>query len=44
MQTIPIYLDIIIVVGFRLKNADVSINQGVCHVIYLFFRSSLGEI
>ena len=26
------------------KNADVGRTQGVCHVIYSFFGSSLGKI
>ena len=26
------------------KNADVSRTQGLCHVIYIFFASSLGKV
>ena len=29
---------------FHSKNADVSITQGVCHVSYIFFGSSLGKV
>ena len=33
MQSISVFLDITKVADFRLKNADVSATQGVCHVI-----------
>ena len=29
---------------FWLRNADVSRNQGICHVIHIFFGSSLGKV
>ena len=29
---------------FPVKNADVSRTQGVCHVIHIFFGSSLGKV
>ena len=29
---------------FPVKNADVSRIQGVCHVVYIFFGSSLGKV
>ena len=44
MQSIYVFLDIAKFADFRLKNADVSRNQGVCHVIHIFFRSSLGKV
>ena len=42
MQAIYVFLDITKVADFRRKNADVSRTQGVCYVIYILFRSSLG--
>ena len=44
MQYIYVFLDIKKVPDFLCKNADVSRTQGVCHVIYIFFGSSLVEI
>ena len=41
MQSISVFLDIIKIADFRRKNSDVSRNQGVCHVIPMFFRTSL---
>ena len=38
------FLDITKVPDFRGKIADVSRTQGVCHVIYMFFGSSLGKV
>ena len=32
------------VANFMQKNADVSRNQGLCHVIHIFFESSLGKV
>ena len=29
---------------FPVKNADASRTQGVCHVIHIFFGSSLGKV
>ena len=31
------------IADFWLKNADFSRTQGVCHMIYIFFGSSLGK-
>ena len=42
MQSISVFVDIANVADFQWKNGDVSKTQGVCHVIYLFFGSSLG--
>ena len=44
MQIISVFLDIAKFADFRRKNAAVSITQGVCHVIYIFFGSSLGKM
>ena len=44
MQSLSVFLNIRKVVSFQLKNADVSRTQGVCHVIYTFFRSSLDKL
>ena len=44
IQSISVFLDIAKLADFRLKNADVSRNQGVCHVIRIFFGSSLGKV
>ena len=43
MQSITAYLDITKVDDFQQKNPDVSKTQGVCHVIFLFFGSSLDK-
>ena len=40
MQSTSVFLDITKVADFRWKNADVSITQGVFHVIYIFFGYS----
>ena len=44
MESISVFLDIAKFADFRLKNADVSRTQGMCHVIYIFFGSSLGKV
>ena len=44
MQSIPVFPDILKIADFRWKNADVSKTQGACHVIYVFFESSLGKV
>ena len=44
MQSISVFLDITKFADFRLKNADVSINQGVCLVIDIFLGFSLGKV
>ena len=43
-QSISAFLDIAKFADFRLINADVSRTQGVCHVIPIFLRSSLGKV
>ena len=44
MQSIPVFPDILKIANIRSKNADVSRTQGMCHVIYIFFGSSLGKV
>ena len=44
MQSISGFPDITKTDDFRRKNADVSRTQEVCHVIYVFFGSSLGNV
>ena len=44
MQSISVFLAIAKFDDFRWKNADVNRTQGVCHVIYIFFRSFLGKV
>ena len=44
MQSISVFLDIGQFVISGEKNAYVSRNQGVCHVIHVFFGSSLGKV
>ena len=44
MQSVSVFLDISKCAGFRWKNADVSRTEGVCHVIYIFFGSSLDKV
>ena len=39
-----VFLDVAKFPDFRWKNADVSRTQGMCHVIYTFFGSSLGKV
>ena len=41
MQFVSVFLDITKVLDFQLKNVDVSRTQGVWHVIYMLFGSSL---
>ena len=43
MQSISVFLDITKFADFRLKNTDFSRSQEVCHVIHIFFGSSLGK-
>ena len=40
----PVFSDMLKIGDFRWKNADVSRTQGVFHVIYVFFGSSLGKV
>ena len=44
IQFMSVFLDITKFVEFGWKIADVSRNQGMCHVIYMFFRSCLGKV
>ena len=44
MQSIFVFLDRAKFADFRFKNADVSITQGVCHMIYIIFGTSLGKV
>ena len=44
MQSISAFLDIRKVANFWRKNADVSRPHEACHVVYTFFRSSLGSV
>ena len=41
---ISVFFDITKVSDFGCKNADVSTTQEVCHMIYIFFGSSLGKV
>ena len=41
MQSISVFLDIAKVAHFQLENDIVSRTQGACHVIYIFYGSSL---
>ena len=43
MQSISIFPDITKVANFYFKNDDVGRTQGVSHIIYTFFGSSLGK-
>ena len=44
MQSIYVFLDVAKFTDFRRKNADVSRTQGVCHVVHIFFGSSLYKV
>ena len=44
LQSIPVFLDVAKFADFWWKNADASRTQGVCHVIHIFFGSSLGKV
>ena len=44
MESISIFLDIAKFAIFRLKNADVSRTQGVCHVIHIVLGTSLNKV
>ena len=43
MQSISVFSDIVKFADFWWISVDVSRTQGVCHVIYIFFGSSLGK-
>ena len=44
MQSISTFLDITKIADFPWKSADVSRTQELCHMIYMFFGSSLGKV
>ena len=44
MESKSVFLDKAKFADFRLKKADVSRTQKVCHVIHIFFGSSLGKV
>ena len=44
MQSISAFLDITKIAKYRSKNADVERTQGLCHVIYMLFGSSLRKV
>ena len=44
MQFVSVFLEIAKFADFRWKNADVSKIQDMCHVIDIFFGSSLGNV
>ena len=44
IQSISVFLDVGKFADFRLKSADISRTQGIFHVIYIFFGSSLGKV
>ena len=44
MQPLPVFPDVTKIADFWWKNADDSRTQGVCHVIFVFFGSSLGKV
>ena len=44
MGSISVFLDIAKFANYRYKNADANRTQGVCHVIHIVFRASLGKV
>ena len=44
MQSISLFFDKAKFANFHWKNAHASRTQGVCYVIHIFFRSSLGKV
>ena len=44
MQSISVFLNISKFADFWWKNADISRNQGVCHMIHIFFESPLAKV
>ena len=44
MQSVHVFLDKAKFTDFRRKIVDASRNQGVSHVIHIFFGSSLGKV
>ena len=44
IQAISVFLGVTKVADFWWKNPNVNSNQGVCHLIFIFFGSSLGKV
>ena len=44
MVSISVFLDITKVIDFWWQNSDFSRTQEVCHVIHIFFESTLGKV
>ena len=44
MQSIQVFLDIAKLADFLWKVADVSMTHEICHMIHIFFGSSLGKV
>ena len=44
MKSLSVFLDITKIADSWSKIADISRTQGLRHVIYIFFRSSLGKV
>ena len=44
MQFLFVFPNVRKIANFWWKNADANRNQGVFHVIYIFFGSSLGKV
>ena len=44
MVSTSVFLDITKCADFPWKHADVSRTHGICHVINIFFGSSLGKV
>ena len=44
MQSIYVFSDIAKFADFQWKSADVSITQGMCHMIHIFLGSFLGKV
>ena len=44
MQSISVFLDIAKFANFAVKNVYISGNQGVFHMTYMYFESSLGKV
>ena len=43
-QSISVFLDVAKFTDFWRKNVDISRTQGMCHVIYTLFGTSLGKV
>ena len=44
MESVSVFLEIAKFTDFQWKNADVRGTQGVCHMIHIFFGSSLDKV